>query len=280
MTDSSAKYTSVSGDGSLPMVTGVAVPSPTTLEVIAPSALPGGYHLNVDLDGRHVVVLVPEGGVKEGQMFKATVLNSEVDGVAKGHSIPTGRWRDDLCDCLKLGVCHAQCWLAWCCPPIALGQVQTRMKYDWSGAPLNGRVTWMSAFKFMLISFIVYYVIDTTLSFMIFPYTTGEFNEETGTYTVPDSIPSWVNVVDAIHNGLSLLYSIFLLVVLVRTRSNIRARYQIPEQSCHGCEDCCCSFWCSPCTICQMARHTADYATYGPSCCTETGLDPRAPEVV
>ena len=40
------------------------------------------------------------------------------------------------------------------------------------------------------------------------------------------------------------------------------------------------SFWCSPCTICQIGRHTADYSQYNLNCCSETGLDPMAPEVV
>ena len=282
--DPSAKYTSVSGDGTVPVVQATVVPAPTTLEVIAPSDLPAGYHLHVDVSGRHVVVLVPEGGVKEGQQFHANILHNDVDALAmngaNGHDIPTGRWRDGLCECFKLGCCHAQCWLTACCAPVALGQVQTRMKFDWSGAPLNGRSPAMSAFKVMLISFILYNVIDTTMGYVTIPYTTMEFNEETGTYSVPENIPSWVAVTDAIHQGLSLLYSVFILVVLIRTRAQIRAQYQIPEESCQGCEDCCCALCCSACTICQMARHTADYSTYSASCCTETGLPLTAPEVV
>lgn len=118
------------------------------------------------------------------------------------------------------------------------------------------------------------------MDYITYPYKTGEYNEETGQYVLPDNIPSWVSIVDGIHQALSFIYGLFVLVVLIRTRKYIRTKYQIPENSCQGCEDCCCSFWCGPCTICQIGRHTADYSRYSASCCSETGLDPMAPEVV
>ena len=34
-------------------------------------------------------------------------------------------------------------------------------------------------------------------------------------------------------------------------------------------------FWCSCCTVAQMARHTADYETYAARCCSDTGLPPN-----
>jgi Cys-rich protein (TIGR01571 family) len=79
-------------------------------------------------------------------------------------------------------------------------------------------------------------------------------------------------VVLAIRYTLALAFSLYLLVATCRTRASIRERYAIPEQSCQGCEDCCCSYWCNCCTIAQMMRHTADYDTYDAQCCTETGL--------
>ena len=57
--DSAANYTSVSGDGTMPTVAAVVVAAPTTtVEVIAPTALPAGYQFSVDIDGRHVLVAV------------------------------------------------------------------------------------------------------------------------------------------------------------------------------------------------------------------------------
>ena len=54
---SAANYTSVSGDGTMPTVAAVAAPT-TTVEVIAPSAMPAGYQFSVDINGRHVLVAV------------------------------------------------------------------------------------------------------------------------------------------------------------------------------------------------------------------------------
>ena len=66
---------------------------------------------------------------------------------------------------------------------------------------------------------------------------------------------------------------IFIIVVHTKTRNRIRRAYSIGnDMSCLG--DCCCAFWCSACSICQMARHTANYHnTHRARCCTPTGLD-------
>lgn len=59
MKDSSANYTSVAGDGTLPVVQGVAVaPTPALVELIAPATMPAGYQFSVDVNGRHVLVAV------------------------------------------------------------------------------------------------------------------------------------------------------------------------------------------------------------------------------
>lgn len=167
------------------------------------------------------------------------------------------------------------------CKPLALGQILSRMKLDWSGSPLNGRTALMSAFQVMLLTFIVYNTVDMTIYYITYPYVAAaEYDEATGMYTLPENVPSWALHLDTVRESLTLLYSIFILIIMMRTRAHIRQKYQIPEQSCQGCEDCCCSFWCSACTVCQMARHTADYKTYKASCCSETGLESMAPEVV
>ena len=97
-----------------------------------------------------------------------------------------------------------------------------------------------------------------------------------------DKRPMWVAVLDSFETLIEVSFGILVLVILIRTRSYIRKKYGIPEAAkCpRGCEDCCCSFWLSPCVICQLARHTADYREYSAGCCTETGLDSGAPEVV
>jgi len=56
MKDSSTSYASIAGDGTLPVMQGVPITS--TVEVIAPAAMNGGYQFSVDIEGRHVLVAV------------------------------------------------------------------------------------------------------------------------------------------------------------------------------------------------------------------------------
>jgi hypothetical protein len=84
--------------------------------------------------------------------------------------------------------------------------------------------------------------------------------------------PAWVLAVIGIQQGLWFVFAMYLLLMLIRTRAYVRERYGIPEQSCAGCEDCCCAFWCGCCATLQIARHTADCDAHSAACCTETGL--------
>ena len=60
-------------------------------------------------------------------------------------------------------------------------------------------------------------------------------------------------------------------------RKEVRRKYEIPEQCCRArprfyggafSEDCCCSFWCTPCIICQIWRHVTGGATTGAKGCS------------
>jgi len=91
------------------------------VEVIAPLELQEGYPLQVLENGQTATVLVPAGGVKEGQVFQApTTPNMATvtqDGAGNEHFIPSGKWRDGLCDCFKFGCCNAMFCLGFCCSP-------------------------------------------------------------------------------------------------------------------------------------------------------------------
>lgn len=93
---------------------------PTVAQVVAPSNLEEGYVLDVVLDGKTCGVIVPPGGVKEGESFQGEVVHDVKTAKASSddvvHFIPEGKWRDDCCDCCSLGCCHPLFWLTWCCP--------------------------------------------------------------------------------------------------------------------------------------------------------------------
>jgi len=279
MAESSTNFQPI---GDIPVTQGIVVVAPQFIDVVAPSDMPGGYQFNVDHpDGHHMVVTVPEGGVKQGVVFKAAILNDGTTGF-KGHSIPVGRWRDGTFDCCNFGCCHPVFCLTLWFTPVALGQILTRMKLNWIGTPLSPetkKAAW-TAFRVMAALFVGYQVLDTFLYYLVQDYVQVQYNANTGEYTYANDIPMWANIVDAMRHCLTLAYGLVILFATIRARSHIRAKYDIPEQCCTGCEDFCCGFWCGVCSICQMARHTADYRSYNAACCSETGLDPRAPEIV
>eukprot|EP00584_Thalassiosira_punctigera_P001777 CAMPEP_0172541746 /NCGR_PEP_ID=MMETSP1067-20121228/12510_1 /TAXON_ID=265564 ORGANISM="Thalassiosira punctigera, Strain Tpunct2005C2" /NCGR_SAMPLE_ID=MMETSP1067 /ASSEMBLY_ACC=CAM_ASM_000444 /LENGTH=295 /DNA_ID=CAMNT_0013327849 /DNA_START=78 /DNA_END=965 /DNA_ORIENTATION=- len=271
----------------LPAPVQVAVPTdvpvnplvPAIVEVVAPSTLPEGYTFEAVANGRNFTVTVPAGGVQRGQRFAAPLPPAGGDAGAgsatprpttPGYQAPTGHWKDSLCDCCQPGCCHASLWNAYFCPLVLVGQINNRLKLTWLGPLGNVRA--------LLAITIIYYIIDATLSSIdaATVIQTATTNSTAGQVKVITT----GSVVGQVNNTIGLLWAVFVLILICQTRQLLRARYDIPEQSCQGCEDCCCAYWCSCCTVAQMARHTADYETYVGVCCSDTGLPPHAPEIV
>jgi len=71
-----------------------------------------------------------------------------------------------------------------------------------------------------------------------------------------------------------------MLYLVTKVRGIVRAQNNIPETRCIGCEDFCCSFWCSCCTVSQLARQTADYDVEDARFFTSDGLSPKTPVVI
>ena len=113
----------------------------------------------------------------------------------------------------------------------------------------------------LVISYLVY---STSLALASIPYAIGE-------------APAFIAILKFLGQFLFLFWSLYSLC---RTRENVRARYQIPEERCLGCEDLCCSLWCSPCAVAQVLRHTGEYENYPGVCCSETGHPPGTPLLV
>lgn len=141
----------------------------------------------------------------------------------------------------------------------------------------SGR-TQVNAFAFMLTLVMIYVVVDWILALVTVPYLEAtEEDAETGEVYPAKVlyIPPWVLRLRTVRLLWEMVYSIFILVVLYRTRQYVRQRYSIPSTVCgnNDClEDCCCSLYCGPCSVCQMARHTSDYRRETATCCTSTGV--------
>ncbi|GKZ00612.1 hypothetical protein MPSEU_001013400 [Mayamaea pseudoterrestris] len=240
--------------------------------LVAPSDMPGGYEFAASVNGTTVTVKVPSRGVTQGDTFTATIIDP-----LYSHRIPTGRWRHGICDCLRYGCGNPMCWVACCWRPIALGQVMTRMGLNACGTPTSRDAYW-TAFKVLALVFLGTVFVDQVIT----RSTSAYYLTQTDEYGNPDysKIPASVILAWGIQGGMRTVYFFYMLFLMIRTRAHIRHKYQIPETSCRGCEDCCCSFWCSCCTVLQMAHHTADCDAYPGSCCTESGMPPEAPHVV
>jgi len=242
------------------------------LEVVAPGTLPEGYAFDVEFDGQSFSVKVPVGGVEEGQKFSVP-FPCAADGYSGTavpyQSGPMGRWKDSMCDCCQLGICHPVIWNAYCCPLILLGQVMTRLKLTWlandRSSSANPRGTFYAMATITAVLFLLRWIV-TVILVQIAPSSENGF-QQTNTYLLCQGASYFITI----------MMIIFIVTVVVKTRKRIRQKYGIPAQDCGGCEDCCCAYWCTCCTIAQMARHTANYETYAAQCCSETGLPQHAP---
>jgi Cys-rich protein (TIGR01571 family) len=173
-----------------------------------------------------------------------------------GHSIPTGHWRDGLCDCCTFGICYPVLCLGIWCRMCLLGQVLTRNKLNWFATPNGPRInatTYQIWFVLMVVSIVL---------------------GATGHLLDNDSAAAIILII------ITAAISLVRCITTCRARKYLRNKYNIDEQNCNGCEDLCCAWFCYPCTICQMARHTADYHQYKAEYCTHTGLSLDSPEII
>ena len=144
-----------------------------------------------------------------------------------------------------------------------MAQVMSRMQLTWLGEPSTLYHT-RKTFRVVVALIVSYFVYALALEFAAIPYADAD----------PPATMAFFKLFG------NLLFSLWALYALCRTRENVRARYSIPEEQCMGCEDICCAFWCSCCVTAQMLRHTGQYETYPGTCCTPTGHPPGTPLVV
>jgi len=236
---------------------------PMMIHVTAPATLPAGYTFEAAINGdeaKLVTVEVPEGGVQEGQVF---LIELPLNFAGSRLVAPTGRWKDGLFDCFKPGFLHPSLWCSLCCTQIAMGQVISRMQLTWLGEYGSPDKT-RNAFMAILMLVSSYFVYCAALELAELPYAVN-------------AMPPYLTLCRLIGNLLFTLWSIYSLC---RTRQSVRERYQIKEQTCVGCEDVCCAVWCGCCVTAQMLRHTGEYENYPGICCSATGHPPGTPLVL
>jgi len=211
----------------------------STVEVTAPATLKAGYTLDCEADGRMVSVTVPDGGVKEGQIFTGQAIV-----VHDAYQPPKGAWKNDLCACFDYGLCHPSCcvsfWFSGC---VGLAQLMARMNLTWFADPGTPQHSPAETFRAVFIFFLVLWALSDL--------------------SVPFPLLSSV---------LTVITEIVILVLASKTRQFIRRKYEIAAGCCGEIlEDVCCILFCNCCSIAQMLKHTAD-SSDNADCCSPTGL--------
>ena len=254
-----------------------------SVKVVAPSNLPEAYELDAKIGSQVFTASVPKGGVVRGQMFTAELYKSDDNDVLsiathqkpmRGMQIPFSRWRDGIFDCIHETPMHPLFWHSWFCPQIALSQIMARVRVTAPQKTIRGmmlrsridvKTTMMLTGLFYFVNLIMIYSIGRG-------YLLG---------SAPSSFLLWFCGVPLAVADLGVLSCFYVL--MARTRRSIRDAYEIPESfdaDCLGWEDQLLSVFCTPCTVSQMGRHTADYNTYRASCWSETGLPDHISEQV
>ena len=200
---------------------------------------------------------------------------SESDGFSRINA-PTGKWKDSLCDCFSLGICHPSLCCPFFCGTISMAQIMSRMSLTWLGEP-GERARTKDTFKVVVMLYVAYMIFSNAMELASQSYYT--IDQDTGLVNTMD-VPAYNWLMRMRMIGI-VLFSIWSLYSLCKTRQSVRRQYSIPEEQYRGCEDCCCATFCSCCCILgQMARHTGEYENYPGVCCSSTGHHEGAPMTV
>jgi hypothetical protein len=145
--------------------------------------------------------------------------------------------KDGLCGCCT-DCCT--CWAVCCCSIVTAPQLHDRVVE-------KGSCKW--SFAFLVVLFIaagVFNFIYTTSVSSFYASHTLEPNEE-----IPSgAIAHWAR---SVAFGLQMTYFMFMLIIVMSVRKKLRERDGLQDKCC-GLEDCCCAFWCDPCTQCLLFR--------------------------
>ena len=277
------------------------------IRVVAPATLEEDFTFDVLLDGKPFTVVVPKGGVREGEEFEVPYpMDDDIESRMSGrdydddsednnkdkdlHLPPTtsssgdeddtkstdendrlgapyGRFRVALCSCCDV-ITQATFWMALCCFPVLLAQVLTRLRLKWNGTILS------------------------------MPEDEDEEEEdehdklereEEMAMTFNKIVLTFVGVLLLGHLPVvgSVIVFLFYLVMSIWIGGNLRRvarqRYKIPTRCSmcakSGAEDRCVMGLCGCCALIQIARHTHNDKEYPGYCCTTTGLELGAPQI-
>ena len=162
-------------------------------------------------------------------------------------------WIDGLCDCCsEPAIC---CCVFWCpFQPIA-------MLYE----RVMRRDSFWILFSTLGFCWLSYIILDIIAYLVIFS-NPGNENHQDASRTL------WL-----MSDVGYLIFWACAFGITLTIRKEVRSKYEIPERCCQTrarriggtfSEDCCCSFWCTTCTICQIWRHITGGKSKGAKGCS------------
>lgn len=223
-------------------------------------------------EGITFTVVVPNGGVSEGQRFIvpftpravavavpadsttaaaiATAKSKHQGNGGVAHGIPTGIWRDGLCDCCRFGPFHPHFLCALCFKPCLLGQIMTRMKMTWLGKRTrdgssdnenDSRIEvdhqrWKNTFRNIAIVTLVFYGIQllTATPQLEDEKASGGDQQPLDKSVYYDQLSEVDKARYTVNSWISTLFAFYLIYIMIQLRATLRHVYSIPEESCLG----------------------------------------------
>jgi hypothetical protein len=142
------------------------------------------------------------------------------------------------------------------------------MKMTWLANPAAAsKSTLRSTFRKIMVCLVVFSVYDAFMAPPLIQFAVDEKGELT--IQQNEMYPFWHQVCYVL---LSLPMTIYGLIIVVKLRAAIRAKYGIPTGRLGRLEDVCCVCCCNCCVLSQMARQTADYDEEPAACCSPNGM--------
>ena len=183
-----------------------------------------------------------------------------------------GKWKDSLFACTRYGFFHPSFCNAIFCPQLLMAQVLTRLRMNWLGQENVPDEEWRGTFRRLLVLVSLYW----TLTLLLAPPAPVLLSDPaTGNVVVAPPQSTQPLLFQFLYRCIFWSFSLYTVYLLTRLRRVVRKRYEIPLQRPSSpplLEDVCLSFWCSCCTVAQVARQTCDYEQQRPACCSKTGL--------
>lgn len=208
-----------------------------------------------DDDNEEDTQLAPRNHAKVGEVAVAEEKENDNDEESPKiwydeNGTPIGGWRTRLCSCCDV-LTQSTFWMGFCCTPILMAQLITRLKLTWNGREGSQEEASLSYNRLIL-------ALVFTLTVFWIPLMGGFF--------------------------LSIYYIVVIVCIGSKVRGHMRQKYKIPSTLPTRCgdriDDVCLMLCCGCCSSIQMARHTHDDKDYPGHGCTTTGLEFDAPEIV